>query len=91
MSNSEHVWKGSKDTKDWQHVHVSGMLGRTCFTLKLVTPEQQAYFNDMQTSQRTHFWIFQTVSSQEGQIAATMMQLPFSCYDILWWQNFLHK
>ena len=32
VSSSEHVWKGSKDTKHWPHVHVSGVSARTCFT-----------------------------------------------------------
>ena len=49
VSNSEHVWKGSKDTKHWPHVHVRGVSARTFFTLKLATPEQRACVNVMQT------------------------------------------
>ena len=73
VSNSEHVWKGSKGTKHWPHVYVSGVSARTCFTLKLATPEQRACVNNMQTSQRIRFWFFRTVFSQEGQIAVKIL------------------
>ena len=92
VSNSEHVWKGSKGTKHWPHVYVSGVSARTCFTLKLATPEQRACVNNMQTSQRIRFWFFRTVYSQEGQIAAKLFYFfifsihhyLFTCLSILW-------
>lgn len=77
MSNSEHAWKGSKDTKQWLHVHVTGVSARTCFTLKLATLErleERASINACRPRKGHAFEFSRTVFSQEGQIAAEMLR-----------------